>query len=357
MADQSGQPVTNDPTTAQTPSQGGVFGGFVGVEDAATPKIPDVSLLFDDSVETPAPAEADTSAPVEGDTPVVAKLSKDFPTFSNTETEEAPANTVEPIIEEAKSSEEEAIPSPFKQEPITEEEPIVPESEPIVEVKPVHHSSHEEEPASIQEIQNIVEHIQDTVEDVQDRMKEVQDEVEKVEDKVEEIQKEVDEVQDTIEDEPTAHHMPHVSDIKAKYNELAGNIKALIAAHPGHESISIVGSNTDTSHVEYIFTEEEAIVEVTRNESDKRTGDTTDNTIAFISELEEGKIQVYLDDTLLFEEQELSEDPKKKMQVMEKLNKFIFLTEGKLKDVEKARKAMEAELQEKRRLQDIFRNF
>jgi len=65
-----------------------------------------------------------------------------------------------------------------------------------------------------------------------------------------------------------------------------------------------------------------------------------------------------LDDVLLFDEVEhLNNDPKKKMQVMDKLNKFIFLAGEYQKKVEKEIKEKEAEEVERRRLQDIFRNF
>ena len=147
-----------------------------------------------------------------------------------------------------------------------------------------------------------------------------------------------------------------VSDIRAKYNELANNIAALTANTP-EGTIDIVGSNTDSAHIDYTFKKEEEILDVTRTETDKATDDGSENTISFVLDPEENEVNVFLDDVLLFEEHELIEDAKKKMQVMEKFNKFIFLTGEKLKDMEKARKAQEAELQEKRRLQDIFRNF
>jgi hypothetical protein len=60
---------------------------------------------------------------------------------------------------------------------------------------------------------------------------------------------------------------------------------------------------------------------------------------------------------LLFEESDLLDDNKKKSQVMEKVNKLIFLTESKLKDAQKELKAKKEEEEERKRLQDIFRNF
>ncbi|HCB51617.1 TPA: hypothetical protein DEP21_03510 [Patescibacteria group bacterium] len=68
-------------------------------------------------------------------------------------------------------------------------------------------------------------------------------------------------------------------------------------------------------------------------------------------------LQITLDDVLLYDEDELLEDAKKKSQVIEKLNKLIFLTGEQRKDIEKEAKAKEEEEKERRRLQDIFRNF
>jgi len=74
--------------------------------------------------------------------------------------------------------------------------------------------------------------------------------------------------------------------------------------------------------------------------------------------IEDNSLQVLLDDVLLFDEMEhLQDDPKKKMQVSEKLNKFIFLLSEHQKKMEKEAKEKEEAEQERRRLQDIFRNF
>ena len=317
MTDQTFQPNPADPTQANIPSQGGVFGGFVGVEEVATPKIPDSSVLFDErpeEISTPVADMPVADMPVVEETPVVEKTAtfEDLNLHQDTSSEFV---TDEPVIEE--------IPAPVVEEITT---PVVEETAVVEEVIP----------------EVVAPAIEEVVEEV----------VEEV------IPAPVVEVTPTpvvetavVEEAP----MIEVSDVKAKYNELANNIGVL--SNGSTEAIQIVGSNTDSAHVEYTFTKDEDIVEVTRTETNKETEDSSENIIAFVSSLDDGQIQVFLDDTLLFEEEELLADPKKKMQVMEKFNKLIFLTGEKLKDVEKARKAQEAELQEKRRLQDIFRNF
>jgi hypothetical protein len=82
------------------------------------------------------------------------------------------------------------------------------------------------------------------------------------------------------------------------------------------------------------------------------------NDLGFIMDTEHNSLQVILDDVLLLDEIEhLQDDPKKKMQVTEKLNKFIFLMSEYLKKAEKEAKEKEEAENERRRLQDIFRNF
>jgi hypothetical protein len=306
MTDQTFQPNPTDPTQTTIPSQGGVFGGFVGVEEAAIPKVPDTSLLFEKTEETSTPV---VDIPV-AEIPVVEETA----TFENLNLDTSSEFvTDEPVVEDTPVIEE--IPAPVVEEIAT----------PVVEETPV-----EETPV----VEEVVEEVIPTP---------VIEETPVVETPV---------VEETpVEETPVVE----VSDVKAKYNELANNIGVL--SNGSTEAIQIVGSNTDSAHVEYTFTKDEDILEVTRTETNKETEDSSENIIAFVSSLDDGQIQVFLDDTLLFEEEELLADPKKKMQVMEKFNKFIFLTGEKLKDVEKARKAQEAELQEKRRLQDIFRNF
>lgn len=304
MTDQTFQPNPADPTQTNIPSQGGVFGGFVGVEEAATPKVPDTSLLFEKTEETSVPA---VETPVV-ETPIPAvEVPATFNDLNLDQDTSSEFATDEPGIEE--------IPSPVIEETAVIEE-IIPEV-----VAP--------------EIEEVAE---DTVDEV------IPSPV-------------VEEIPTPVEEPAVVEEAPiiEISDVKAKYNELANNIGLL--NNGSTETIQIVWSNTDSAHVEYTFTKDEDIVEVTRTETNKETEDSSENIIAFVSSLDDGQIQVFLDDTLLFEEEELLADPKKKMQVMEKFNKFIFLTGEKLKDVEKARKAQEVELQEKRRLQDIFRNF
>jgi len=69
-------------------------------------------------------------------------------------------------------------------------------------------------------------------------------------------------------------------------------------------------------------------------------------------------LQIILDEILLYDEvQDLIDDENKKMQVIDKLNKFIFLVSEELKIYEREKKDREIMEKERRRLKDIFRNF
>ena len=100
------------------------------------------------------------------------------------------------------------------------------------------------------------------------------------------------------------------------------------------------------------------MVSVTKVETDKTDEEETTHELNFYLNESGTSLNVNLDEELLFEEEvDLADDVKKRMQVMEKLNKFIFLVTEESKKIEKEIKAKEAEQEEKRKLQDVFRNF
>jgi hypothetical protein len=97
---------------------------------------------------------------------------------------------------------------------------------------------------------------------------------------------------------------------------------------------------------------------ITKIEEDKTNNEETSNELRFMFNQEAASLEVMVKDTLLLDEiQDFTEDQKKKMQVSEKLNKFIFLASEEQKKLEKEIQMKEEEEREKRKLQDIFRNF
>lgn len=97
---------------------------------------------------------------------------------------------------------------------------------------------------------------------------------------------------------------------------------------------------------------------MTKIETDKENGEETLHELSFYLNETNTFININLDEELLFDEEvDLQDDIKTKMQVTEKINKFIFLLTEEQKKLEKEIKARDAELEEKRKLQDVFRNF
>jgi len=97
---------------------------------------------------------------------------------------------------------------------------------------------------------------------------------------------------------------------------------------------------------------------ITKIEQDKSTEEEKVNELRFVFNEDASSLEVMVNDILLFDEiQDFTQDQKKKMQVSEKCNKFIFLVSEEQKKLEKEILLKEEEEKEKRRLQDIFRNF
>ena len=118
--------------------------------------------------------------------------------------------------------------------------------------------------------------------------------------------------------------------------------------------LELLWANNDKVTILYQITLPENGISIKKIETDIDTQEEVVNDLWFT--IENNSVQVLLDDVLLFDEIEhLQNDPK--MQVTEKLNKFIFLLSEHQKKAEKEAKEREEAEQERRRLQDIFRNF
>ena len=97
---------------------------------------------------------------------------------------------------------------------------------------------------------------------------------------------------------------------------------------------------------------------ITKIEQDQETEEETINELRFTFNEETSSLEVVINDILLFDEiQDFTQDQKKKLQVVDKLNKFTFLTSEELRKIEKEIKEKEEAERERRKLQEIFRNF
>lgn len=172
-------------------------------------------------------------------------------------------------------------------------------------------------------------------------------------------------VEDSIEDNELEEDVnddktEESSDVQQKFTNLFDNISELnwFLHKKDGEVLEIIWSNSDKLSVLYQFgINDQKEIRVKRIETDKENDENNFNELKLWLNSESNLFEIFLDEVLLFEEDDIMRDSKKKSQVMEKLNKFIFLTESKLKDTQKEMKVKKEEEEERRRLQDIFRNF
>lgn len=115
--------------------------------------------------------------------------------------------------------------------------------------------------------------------------------------------------------------------------------------------------NDDRKKIIYRILSGSDYVEIEKEEINKEDNSTITNILAFeLSEdLEQNmSVQLFVNDIELYDEiKDLQNDPNKKMQVLEKMNKFIFLLDEEYKKIQKYKK----EKEEKNAVKWVFRNF
>lgn len=155
------------------------------------------------------------------------------------------------------------------------------------------------------------------------------------------------------------------TDVQKKFGELFFTTKKIYELKDKlwitDETFDILWADNDKIFISYRFLLDEtneAMLFITKIEQDKETEEETLNELRFTFNEETSSLEVVINDTLLFDEvQDFTEDQKKKMQVVDKLNKFIFLASEELRKLEKEIKEKEEEEKERKKLQEIFRNF
>ena len=151
-----------------------------------------------------------------------------------------------------------------------------------------------------------------------------------------------------------------ITDIVDRFDDLFDNIHEAYDVLDLEEgkSFEILGSDNDTVRVEYkfiIFDFAEDVFEIRKKEIQVRTKEVKESKMKL--SMEAGFLEIYLNDVLLFNDKTLVESPKRKMQVIDKMNKLNFLVEDKLKRLEKEKKAKEKENDERKQVMNSFRNF
>lgn len=156
------------------------------------------------------------------------------------------------------------------------------------------------------------------------------------------------------------------TDVQKKFGDLFFTAKKIYELKEklwiwGEESFDILGADNDKVFISYRFLIDETnepMLFITKIEQDKETEEETVNELRFTFNEETSSLEVMINDTLLFDEiQDFTEDPKKKLSVVDKLNKFTFLASEEVRKLEKEIKEREEAERERKRLQEIFRNF
>lgn len=115
--------------------------------------------------------------------------------------------------------------------------------------------------------------------------------------------------------------------------------------------------NDDRKKIIYRILSGSDYVEIEKEELNKEDNSTITNILSFeLSEdLEQNmSVQLFVNDIELYDEiKDLQNDPNKKMQVLEKMNKFIFLLDEEYKKIQKYKK----EKEERNAVKWVFRNF
>lgn len=176
---------------------------------------------------------------------------------------------------------------------------------------------------------------------------------------IEEIPAVINSTEMTLEKEPEEEK----SDLMKKFWELINKTKILyeISKMEDSEYVELIGWDTGKSQVIYNLwlikeDEENDSILVSKVETNNETKDQQQNNLQFKDN--NWSLEILLDEQVLYDEiEDLKEDQNKKMQVIDKLNKFIFLVSEELKIYERDKKEKERMEQERRKLRDIFRNF
>lgn len=178
-----------------------------------------------------------------------------------------------------------------------------------------------------------------------------QDEVEIAEDDKEEEDK-VEE--DKVEDENLSEFGKKFVNLKNILTEVYEARKTLWYENMDFETI---WANSDRSKIVYHFAiEEDEKLSIEKLETNKENWEETNHKM--VLELGESNLIIGMDDVIIFEEEkDLEKDPKKKIQVMEKINKFIFLAGEYQNSIQMEMREKMEEEKEKKKMQDIFRNF
>lgn len=228
-------------------------------------------------------------------------------------------------------------------EPIQEDEKIDEIVEPIQEIQEIKQEEdiiNEEPLEQLRPIEEIKENIKEDEIETEEQ-KEEQDEIEKEKEAwtQREISVEVDEDK---------------SDLQKKFYEIIRETKNVheLVKKDLSEGFDLLGGNDDRQKTTYKIFVWDEFVNIEKTEFNK--SDESEEIHSLNFELENNSLKINIDDETLYDElEDLLDNPSKKMQVSEKLNKFIFLVNEEYKKIEKDKKQKE----KRNIIKWIFRNF
>ncbi len=170
-----------------------------------------------------------------------------------------------------------------------------------------------------------------------------------------------EEEQETVTIQDYEKYDPNLfkTDVQKKFGELQRKTEKI------HELVwkdqdvwfDLLWWNDDRQKIIYKITSWSDYVEIEKEELNKADESTITNILAFElgEDLEQNtSVQLFVNDIELYDEiKDLQDDPNKKMQVLEKMNKFIFLLDEEYKKIQKYKK----EKEERNAVKWVFRNF
>ncbi len=170
-----------------------------------------------------------------------------------------------------------------------------------------------------------------------------------------------EEIIEPIVEEETPIEIQHpewASDLIISFYDLFALVKTYEWLTEGSEHKELLWWNTDTVKLIYELQSDEESVTAYRKEINKENGEETLHTMTLSLNDTKDSLQISLDEVALYDEkQDLIDNPNRKMQVAEKINKFIFLLEEEIKNLEKKQRELEENKEQKKILQNVFRNF
>lgn len=268
---------------------------------------------------------------------------------------------------EEKEAEEEYLPVPSFENENFEKNSEIPEDQ-VEEVQEVSSDEETKEDDSISSEDTDVEWKEDSEsEDISFPQSEANISFENENDEVVENEKPEQSSEQIAALEMESERDTELSDLMKKYEELFTMGKKILKLEnkiwkEEKLAFEILGNNTEKSMITYEISplrdeHERATLTLIKTEKDFVRNEESQHTLTFSSQETEKNLLITVDNQLLYEEEKDLQDPVKAMQVSDKINKFSFLFEQRLRELEEEWEKIKAEKERIKPFRDIFRNF